>query len=159
MGYYLRPVKPTLEIADPLDFPEYLPTVVNWIQTEWPDRHRTGATVEERLVGKREKGKLPAVLIALNGKSIVGYASLVLWADGVKKGQPHWIDGLYVEPGMRGHGIASLLIRSAEAKARELGISRLLALTEIPRLYEKAGWKPSGIVVTHPEDTIMEKTL
>ena len=63
-----------------------------------------------------------------------------------------WINALFVPPKHRRNGIASQLVRAAEAEAARAGERELFALTDIPKLYQKLGWQcmkssSGGIVV------------
>jgi len=125
--------------TDLAERPEKVPTVVRWIRETWPDA-RTDAAIAERIWGQGEPGKLPCTLLAESNGESIGFVSLVLFQKGISQGRPHWIDALYVEPEYRRFGLALRLIERAEQRARELGLERLFALTDIPGLYLKAGW-------------------
>ncbi|MBC7853000.1 MAG: GNAT family N-acetyltransferase [Pirellulaceae bacterium] len=126
-------------IVELLDRPEFIPTAVRWIRKEWPDS-RDDSAIEDRLCGSRRRDTLPLALVAVLGSTPIGFVSLTLYENGIKRGRPHWIDALYVEPAYRGQGIARQLVHAAEEKSVVLGLTELFALTEIPRLYHKCGW-------------------
>ena len=52
-----------------------------------------------------------------------------------------WINALFVAHEHRRKGIASHLIRGAQAEAVRAGERELFALTSIPQLYENLGWQ------------------
>ncbi|MGI8982148.1 MAG: GNAT family N-acetyltransferase [Pirellulaceae bacterium] len=134
-------------IIELLDSPEFIPTVVRWIRQEWPDA-RNDAAIEERLCGSRRGGTLPLALVAVLNSAPIGFASLTLYENGIEQGRPHWIDALYVEPAYRGHGIARQMLQAAEEKSVVLGLTELFALTEIPGLYHKCGWRSVEEITT-----------
>ena len=154
-------------IAELLDFPEFIPTVVHWFRQEWPDS-RDDAAIEERLCGSHERNPLiiaqrnilPVTLVAIHGSAPVGFVSLIQYEKGIEQGRPHWIDALYVEPSQRGKGLARQLLLGAEAKGAELNIAELFALTEIPQLYFKCGWRGVEEIATPTgRDLIVAKSL
>jgi len=149
----------TINIVELLDRPEFIPIVVRWIRTEWPDS-RNDRAVEERLCGSRQRGILPLALVAIEGATPVGFLSLTLYEKGIEQGRPHWIDALYVEPAFRGRGLALELIQAAEKQGTRLEIPELFALTEIPGLYHKAGWHDVEEIATPTgRDVIVGKRL
>ena len=136
-----------IRIVELLDHPEFISTVVSWIRQEWPDS-REDREIEERLCGTRQRGTLPLALIAIAAAAPMGFVSLTLYEKGIAQGRPHWIDALYVEPVHRGLGLARRLILEAEYASGRLGITELFALTEIPDLYHKFGWRTAQDFVT-----------
>jgi GNAT superfamily N-acetyltransferase len=149
----------TINIVDLLDRPEFIPIVVKWIRAEWPDS-RDDRAVEERLCGARQRGTLPLALVAVSSSTPVGFVSLTLYEKGIEQGRPHWIDALYVEPAHRGRGLALELLEAAERAGGVLGISELFALTEIPELYHRAGWRRfEEIAAASGRDVIVGRRL
>jgi GNAT superfamily N-acetyltransferase len=149
----------TINIVELLDRPEFIPIVVRWIRDEWPDS-RDDRAVEERLCGSRQRGTLPLALVAISGSAPVGFMSLTLYEKGIEQARPHWIDALYVEPTHRGQGLGQRLLQAAEETAPLLGITTLFALTEIPRLYHKCGWRDVEEIITSTgRDYIVTKGL
>ncbi len=54
-----------------------------------------------------------------------------------------WLAGVFVAPDQRGKGIGSALVQAIEAKALELGISRLYLFTpDKQHFYARLGWSP-----------------
>jgi GNAT superfamily N-acetyltransferase len=141
-----------------IDAPQFVPTVVQWIETEWP-REMGEQTVEDRLCGNREPGKLPQALVGLWGAMPVGVVSLVYYEQGALVGRPYWIDAVYVTPDHRGQGWARELLREAEPLAVSMGIDRLFALTEFPDLYLQSGWEVAEAVPDTPGDVIVTRSL
>lgn len=50
------------------------------------------------------------------------------------------IRSLYVDPSMRGNGIARELVREQKQKAREMGVERVFAITGAKTVFEKEGF-------------------
>jgi GNAT superfamily N-acetyltransferase len=148
-----------INIVELLDHPEFIPAVIGWIRQEWPDS-RDDDAIEERLCGSRHGGTLPVALVAISDNEPIGFVSLTLYEKGIEQGRPHWIDALYVEPLRRGQGLAQRLLRAVEEKAAPLRITELFALTEIPGLYHKCGWRSVEEIVTpQGRDFIVSKSL
>ena len=67
---------------------------------------------------------------------VVGCCALeVVWADLAE------LKSLAVAPTRKGMGIGRLLMAAALAQARQLGVSKVFALTLEPRFFEKMGFK------------------
>jgi GNAT superfamily N-acetyltransferase len=74
----------------------------------------------------------------------VGCAGLRPGEDGIAE-----VKRMYVEPDVRGRGVARALLRALVAHAREVGLSRLRLETgteqpEAVALYESEGWSPTA---------------
>ena len=148
-----------INIVELLDHPEFISTVIGWIRKEWPDS-RDDDAIEARLCGSRRRGTLPVALVAISDNEPIGFVSLTLYEKGIEQGRPHWIDALYVEPPHRGQGLAQRLLGTTEEKAATLGITELFALTEIPGLYNKCGWRSVEEIATpQGRDFIVNKQL
>ena len=83
-------------------------------------------------------------VVAATDRGIVGLARML--DDGVEA--PH-IESVWTDPGYRGRGIASTLIRWLVAKQQELGASEVLLWVlrsnqQARRLYEFLGFRPTG---------------
>ena len=103
-------------------------------------------------------------------------AFLVVYADGQAIGcgavrrihsDACEIKRMYVQPDMRGHGIARLVLERLEEEAKKLGASRLLLETgtrqpEAIALYTTAGFSPTaayGEYTSSPLNAFFEKRL
>ena len=97
---------------------------------------------------KAEKGK-QFVFGAFDGKNLVGTITL---APVPMENQPFRaeVQKLIVGISHRGHGIAKMLMNTAEEKAREIGRTLLVLDTatgsDASRLYEKMGWQICGTI-------------
>src|SRR3954469_2436378 len=148
-----------ISVVELFDYPILIPAVVNWFRNEWPDSQDASA-VEKRLCGSRRRCELPLTLIAVSGSAPIGFVSLTFYEKGIEEARPHWIDALYVESSHRGQGLAQWLLEAAEERAAALGITELFALTEIPGLYHKRGWRNAQEITTDTGcDFIMAKRL
>ena len=89
--------------------------------------------------------KAPAPMVAVAHNKVIGGLVYSVWENPEKK-QQHvvegitqppvvWINGVIVAPTWRKKGVACALIRKAMHQ------KPLFALTDIPQLYEKVGWR------------------
>jgi GNAT superfamily N-acetyltransferase len=83
----------------------------------------------------------PRPLIAIEDDVTLGGLAFSIFQCPVAESLGLWINALYVHPNHRRKGVASQLIRAAECEAGRLGERGLYALTDIPDLYEKLGWR------------------
>ncbi|HEV7781484.1 MAG TPA: GNAT family N-acetyltransferase [Chitinophagaceae bacterium] len=85
---------------------------------------------------------LKHTVVAYDGDQPVGSGALREYAPGLIE-----IKRMYVRPGHRGKGIASMILASLESWCRELGYTKCILETgrnqpEAIRLYEKNSYKP-----------------
>lgn len=99
-------------------------------------------------------------LLATDGDAIAGYLTLII-DSGVAQIEP-----LMVAVDRKGHGIGTLLLEAAEAKAKELGVHKLWLETgadwKAKSFYEKHGFIVRAILPNHTggrEFVLMDKML
>ncbi|EAR08765.1 GNAT family N-acetyltransferase [Reinekea blandensis] len=91
---------------------------------------------------------IPRPIAVLHEGRVIGGASFTSFLEPDGNDEVIWLNALYVLPEFRGKGIASKLVDLA------VSVSPMLyALTDIPQLYTKQGWKvkkevENGTVVT-----------
>ena len=102
-----------------------------WFIAEWG---KEGAL---RLADSTE----PRPLVALEHDEALGGLAFSRFRRPGGESLALWINALFVVPDHRRKGIASQLIRAAEAEADQLGEKELYALTDIPILYVNLGWR------------------
>ncbi len=100
----------------------------------------------------------PGPLVAVaDGEPVGGLAFTTFPRPGLgPKVSGLWIHALFVPPKHRRKGIASQLIRAAEVQAVPFSEGDLYALTDIPELYEKLGWRR---IQSDAAGTVVGKTL
>jgi GNAT superfamily N-acetyltransferase len=87
-------------------------------------------------------------LVAWDGGEPIGHAHIA-WT-GTHLGLPE-IQDVYVSPGRRRHGVATLLTTAAENEAKARGASRISLCVsaegnlEARRLYERLGYRDAGV--------------
>lgn len=114
--------------------PSHVRRLREWLIAEWGEVNPFKSQSDGTLV-------VPLPLLGIEGQELVGG----LMFSGFRKPGGDalglWINALFVAPEHRRKGIASQLIRAAEAEAFRTGERELFALTNIPKLYENLGWQ------------------
>ena len=137
-----------MDLTFPLlvDRPSEIPRIAKWWCDEWglPPRH---ASFDDyvRELATLTADALPLHVLAEREGSPVGVATLKFKEPhAAVAGRSHWLSGVYVEPSVRGQGIASALCRQIETLARARTIADLYLETERldGGLYQKLGWRP-----------------
>jgi GNAT superfamily N-acetyltransferase len=145
------------------DHPEYLPIVARWAHGKWG--HRPPArTVEQTEAGFRtrlNRDHIPLTLIALEGEQPLGMASIFVQDMSIRPELTPWLAAVFVAPDQRGKGIGSALVQAIEAKAHELGVTRLYLFTpDKQSFYARLGWSPVEWAEYRTERVlIMQKAL
>ncbi len=101
-------------------------------------------------IGERLARKDSVILIAVEGKTVVGFVQLYSSFSSVAMRRIFVLNDLFVVPGARNGGVATALLERAEALASEAGAVRLTLATEITNrsaqsLYEKLGWQKDEV--------------
>ena len=125
------------------DHPHLIPTLARWHLAEWGHKSpaRSLETAEARLHGHLRRDAIPLTLVALEEGRALGSAALICQDMRTRPELTPWLADVVVDPGLRGRGIGSELVRFALAKARELGVARLYLFTpDRERLYARLGF-------------------
>ncbi len=129
------------------DRPDVLPVVAEWIYREWSFIYagKPRQYVENILRRRLHKRKLPLTLVAFKKGRPVGTVSLKEFDLEKRRDLRYWITSLFVIVPERGQGIGRALMRAAEERAAQAGITTLTLFTAdrglAVRLYERLGWK------------------
>ncbi len=130
-----------VEIKYLKDYPQYLPIVAYWNYKEWHTGELPFDDIIVRYQGRMNYAAVPTTLIAIEDTMPVGSVSLKLDDLPERPDLNPWLASFIVTPDYRGRGIGRLLIRAAEAAAKEAGVTRLYLFTHTANaLYEKEGW-------------------
>lgn len=123
---------------------DVLPELARLHFDEWrhfsPDN--TLADRVSKLQELASSSELPFMVVAIEGKKLVGSAALVYDDMRTRKELSPWLASVFVKPEFRRKGIAAALVRQIEKSAEERGIRKLYLFTEHARdLYAKLGWR------------------
>lgn len=83
---------------------------------------------------------LPQVLVALEGKLVVGALSFIRYKEPQHNRDVIWINALAVASQFQGRGIASQLIELGVNQVGGFAQQFLYVYTNVPKLYTKLGW-------------------
>ena len=138
-----------IEILSLAEFPQAIPTLAAWINSEWGTLEAIPA--EEIETGLRRNSgcrTIPTTFVALSGSQPIGTVSLDPTDLAGFEHLGPWLASLYVEPGFRRLGIGTRLLNHAVDHARKLGVRPLWLWTmHDTAFFEKHGWKKSGEAV------------
>jgi len=112
-----------------------------WFEQEWESYYGKKGPGDARadLAARCNRDRMPVGLVAIRGDQIVGTAALD--RDAATGLEPSVV-GLLVAPDFRGRGVASALLASAQALARDLGHQRLFTSTTVlGGLLQREGWQ------------------
>lgn len=135
-----------VDVRDLADCPDDVPTFAAWLNREWG--HHGGLTLadsEARLRGYLHRDRIPLALAAYVGGQPAG---IVILRDHDLASRPDlkpWLSSLFVAPEFRRQGVGSVLMRSAEERARRIGLDCLYLFTRHQvALYQSLGWAIVG---------------
>lgn len=132
------------QISYLVDEPALATSLIPGLLEHWRDilPEQTWEGRAERFRAHMNRDVLPIAWIAHQGGTAVGTAALRSSDLEGREDLGPWLGGVYVDPGFRGRGVASLLCRTVEDKARDLGFRRLFLFTlDQQSLYARLGWR------------------
>ena len=122
----------------------HIPTLAGWHHEQWsylnPQR-----TLEERIERLRSHlggRRMPTTVVAVEGQSLLGSASLIEHDLPTRTDLSPWLASVYVVAEHRRRGIGSALVRRIVEEAEALQYDCLYLFTmDQERLYAGLGWK------------------
>jgi GNAT superfamily N-acetyltransferase len=123
--------------------PAAIPILCQWFETQWPTYHGAGGkgSALQDLQAYAHLDSLPVGVVALQAERVCGVAALKAQSIESHSHLRPWAAAGLVHPGMRGRGIASLLLGALEAQARELGFDHVYCGTSSAHgLLQRRGW-------------------
>jgi GNAT superfamily N-acetyltransferase len=133
----------SFSISDLRQRPDFFDTVADRIWRAWwkEDGHPLGY-IAGRLHENIEIAPVPFALVAHDGETFLGTASVIA-SDLAQRPQfTPWVAAVWVEPQARRHGIGAALVDRATRDGFALGLGRLYLCARAQRLgfYERLGW-------------------
>lgn len=125
------------------DYPQIIPELAVWLFGEW-GRLNVGETLEKRVARLQShtgRPGIPSTVIALEGDSLLGSASLV--ANDLTS-HPHlspFLASVFVLPEERRRGVGRALVQRVTEEAAKLGYPKLYLIThDRQEFYQSMGW-------------------
>ena len=154
-----------LEFVFLADRVDAIPTVSKWYFDEWGHLSE-GDSIErtrDRMQGYMNRDEIPFTLLATDDIEVVGAAQLK-YHELVETfpDKEHWLGGVYVAPGHRGHGYGSQIVEQIVEIAPWYGVRTLYLQTEVldGGLYARLGWTPHALANNRGLDVlVMERRL
>lgn len=135
------------------DHPQHVNIIAQWYYNEWahmsPDV--TEKMVREKVAAKAiNRDQIPFAIVVHEGEKLVGVAELKFRENDNYTDYEHWLGGVFVEPTMRGRGVANLLVSDALKRAEVLGVGTLYLQCEFHNvsLYKRHGFNVLHRVVS-----------
>jgi GNAT superfamily N-acetyltransferase len=123
--------------------PEFFDTVADRIWQAWwmPNGHPL-EYIRERLAENMKDTPIPLALVAHDGGTFLGTASVIASDLDERPDLTPWVAAVWVEEPARGHGVGAHLIDHAARACFALGFARayLCAGPRMTPFYERLGW-------------------
>jgi N-acetylglutamate synthase-like GNAT family acetyltransferase len=130
-------------ISDLRQRPEFFDTVADRIWQAWweADGHPLGY-ISGRLRQNMSDTQIPFALVAHDGASFLGTASVIASDLAERPQLTPWVAAVWVEPQARQHGVGGALVNRAAQDCFALGIGRayLCARPRMSGFYQALGW-------------------
>ncbi len=126
------------------EHPEYIPELVDGCFEEWGYLHpgKNKEDMRHKFHQQTNTNCLPLTILALEGKSWLGTASLIFHDMETHLNLSPWLSSVYVPPAHRRQGIGTHILKTSLRKAKDLGCSKLYLFTpDQEKWYAKFGWK------------------
>lgn len=143
------------------DHPELVSTLGDWFHQEWGHIVPWGTPqgFAERFRSQLNRDALPVALVALDGGTLLGTASLRVSDMEERPERTPWLGGVYVRPEARGRGVGEALVRAVERLAREMGFREMfLFTTDREEFYRRLGWTTLEYADHHGEAAAVMRT-
>ena len=122
---------------------QHIPALARWHHEQWSylNPRRTLAERAERLQSHLGGRQMPTTVVAVEGETLLGSASLVENDLSTRMDLSPWLAGVYVPVEHRRRGVGSALVRRIVREAEALGYETLYLFTmDQERLYAGLGW-------------------
>lgn len=145
------------------DRPEFLPQLASWLHGEWGNL-RPDDSIERRtewLQSRLHRDRIPSCLVAHEGPTPLGTASLVVQDVPDRSDLTPCLASVFVAPEYRERGVGTALLCAAEDLATALGFETLYLFTfDREAYYEARGWRHLERAACYGRSaTVMAKAL
>jgi N-acetylglutamate synthase-like GNAT family acetyltransferase len=133
-------------ISDLRQRPEFFGTVAMRIWQAWWEADGTPLDhISSRLRENMDVTPIPFALVAHDGESFLGTASVIASDLAERPQLTPWVAAVWVEPQARGRGVGGALVNRATEDCFALGVSRAYLCARLQRsgFYERLGWIPT----------------
>ncbi len=142
---FLKEQQLPFTISDMRQRPEFFDTVAMRIWQAWwkPDGHPLDY-ISGRLRENMDVTPIPFALVAHDGESFLGTASVIASDLAERPQLTPWVAAVWVEPEARQRGVGGALVDRATEDCFALGVSRAHLCARLQRsgFYERLGWIP-----------------
>lgn len=145
-----------MKVALLVDHPQHVTTVARWIFGEWGHQspNATLENIEERFRTHLNRKEIPLTILAMEGETPIGTASLIFHDLSRRQDLSPWLAAVYVLPNHRGQGVGSKLVKVIELMAAQLDVEILYLFTpDHEAFYTRRGWE------LHERTKIREKDI
>ena len=136
----------------------HIPTLARWHHDQWSylNPQRTLAKRAERLQTHLGGRQMPTTVVAVEGESLLGSASLIEHDLPTRTDLSPWLASVYVPQEHRRRGIGSALVRRIVEEAEALEYEKLYLFTmDQERLYAGLGWGTFERAVYNEVDIVL----
>jgi predicted N-acetyltransferase YhbS len=144
--------------------PGVIEQLARWHHAQWGGMNPDSA-IERRMTRLRnhlEPGRVPQTFIAVDGKELLGSASLVVADLDTHEHLSPWLAAVYVDPPHRERGVGSALVQRVADEARLLGMPVIYLFTpDRAPFYARLGWQARalGDHACHRHGTAADRVL
>ena len=136
----------------------HIPALARWHHDQWSylNPRRTLDERAERLQAHLGGRRMPTTVVAIDGDSLLGSASLIEHDLPTRTDLSPWLASVYVSAEHRRRGIGSALVRRMVEEAGALGYETLYLFTmDRERLYTGLGWGTFERAVYNEVDIVL----
>ena len=135
-----------IEISLLADRPDLIDQLVEGYQDWSPTWYGPGGRGDARadLAARVQRDAIPCGIVAADGPLAVGTCALASESMSQTLETGAWLVGLWVRPSHRRQGVASRMVKAAEAQAAALRIGEVRVGTVAAAIFQRAGWVHHG---------------
>jgi predicted N-acetyltransferase YhbS len=160
---YLKELRVKFKIAYLADYPQFIPTIGEWLFNQWGRLSPDGSLEKSvlKVQASTNKDRVPFVLVAISNAKPLGIVCVVENDLETRADLTPWLAGVLVLPAYRHYGVGRELCLQAEKEMQSLGIKKAYLFTPDKQpFYAKMGWqKLEDTLYRDEEVSVMEKDI